>query len=366
MDNGTKILARDVVRLSKLLTSERGSLPQAYLKDAGLRAAYVSYFLPSNLKKMHMPLMELSRHPAGILTASSLRILDIGSGPGTALFGMLEFFGRLAKQPDLDFTAVDLVQENLKEIELQLAARREKVTSRVTLKTIRSSVEKLDNLPGDRFDMILLSNVLNELFADNEEKIIKRAELLTGILGRFLTDSGTCIIIEPALRETSREMLEVRDELLERSIHVFSPCLCRAKCPALKNPRDWCHEDIPWDPPVLIREIDRLAGLRKDSLKFCYLVLRKDSVALSDTCGNGAFRVVSEPLVTKGKIEFFVCGSDGRRRITRFDKDRSAINQSFEKMRRGTVVRFDRLLDEGKRLNVGRATAVMPLQQEGR
>jgi ribosomal protein RSM22 (predicted rRNA methylase) len=206
--------------------------------------------------------------------------------------------------------------------------------------------------------VIILSNVMNELFARDERRTEKRVSILNTILKRSLTDDGSCIIIEPALRETSREMLEVRDGLVEQGFHVYSPCLISGKCPALANTKDWCHEDIPWDPPALVKEIDKLTGLRKDSLKFSYLVLRKDRLSLKDVSRENSFRVVSEPLVSKGKREFYVCGAAGRQLVTRLDKDATPGNDFFGYLQRGNVVRFERLIDEGKRFKVGKETAV--------
>ena len=42
----------------------------------------------------------------------------------------------------------------------------------------------------------------------------------------------------------------------------------------------------PGTRPALVKEIDKLTGLRKDSLKFSYLVLRKDGLTLKDVCGS--------------------------------------------------------------------------------
>jgi hypothetical protein len=43
---------------------------------------------------------------------------------------------------------------------------------------------------------------------------------------------------------------------------------------------------------------------------------------------------------------------------TRLDKDRTSLNQAFERLKRGDVVTFERLLDEGKRFKVGKETVV--------
>jgi len=352
-------LASDVIRLSRLLTIDREDLPAAYLTDERLRNAYRAYFLPSNLPKIHKPLQELSLHPRELFSKAKLRILDIGAGPGTASLGALTFFSQQElKKPQLEFTAVDQVAGNLKIAEALFSFHGTTHQLEASLRTVRSDIKGLENFVHGQFDVIILSNVMNELNAREENRTEKRVSILNTILKRCLADDGSLIIIEPALRETSREMLEVRDGMLEHGFYVYSPCLFGGKCPALANPKDWCHEDIPWDPPAFVKEIDKLTGLRKDSLKFSYLVLRKDGLTLKDVSFENSFRVVSEPLVSKGKREFYVCGAAGRRLVTRLDKDTTPGNELFGALQRGTVVSFERLIDEGKRFKVGRETAV--------
>jgi ribosomal protein RSM22 (predicted rRNA methylase) len=358
-----KALAANVTRLSELLTRERDSLPAAYLKDKGLREAYEAYYLPANLRKIQAPLAELGLHPGNLFGNNTLRVLDLGCGPGTAMLGMLDFFAARKKRTRLEFTAVDHVAENLKMAEELFAAFKSVSDLDLSLKTVRSTIELAPHLREAAFDLIIFSNVLNEIFIHEEARIVRRTVLVAELLRRFLADDGSCIIIEPALRETSRELLEVRDGLLEQGFRIYAPCLCHAKkCPALANPKDWCHADLAWDPPAEIQELDKLTGLRKDSLKFSYLVLRKDSQSLAGLYGGNAFRVVSEPLVSKGKIEFYICGELGRRLIARLDKDANAQNESFGKLQRGDIISFERLIDEGKRYKVGKETGVRRLR----
>ncbi|MDO8445959.1 MAG: small ribosomal subunit Rsm22 family protein [Deltaproteobacteria bacterium] len=350
-----KNLASNVARLSTLLTRERESLPAAYLKDAGLRKAYIEYFLPSNLYKIHIPLKELSLHPKGLFKKDKLRILDIGSGPGTATLGALDFFSIKEKRPILEFTAVDPVAENLRDAE---ALFKDRGPKEATLTTLKSGIERIEAHIKGSFDIIILSNLLNEVAHNDAERIHKRVEILKGLINRFLSFDGSCIIIEPALRETSREMLMVRDGLLDEGLHIYSPCLTGDKCPALDNPKDWCHEDVPWEPPAIVKEVDQLTGLRKDSLKFSYLILREDDLSLADICGEDSYRVVSEPLISKGKMEFYVCGKEGRRLIARLDKDKTNLNGTFDDLRRGDVVRLKGVVDTRKRLKVGKDSSI--------
>ncbi len=354
-----KSLAANVGKLSALLTKERESLPAAYLRDPGLRSAYVRYYLPTNMKKVHLALTDLSLHAEWLLSKDRLRVLDLGAGPGTALLGLLAFFAQRPQRPALACVAVDRVAENLRVAEELFAAYRANKALDATLTVARADLEAAEQVVEGPFDLILISNVLNELYPFDEDRVVKRTALVRAVLTRFLADNGSCIIIEPALRETARELHDVRDGLLEQGFLVYSPCLASTLCPARENPRDWCHEDIPWDPPALIKEIDRLTGLRKDSLKFSYLVLRKDGRSLADLFGRDSFRVVSEPLVTKGKMEFYICGAKGRKLVTRLDKNRTEGNRFFEMLKRGAIVGFERLIDEGTRYKIEPTTAVI-------
>jgi ribosomal protein RSM22 (predicted rRNA methylase) len=341
-----------------MLTRERNAMPRAYLQDRGLREAYNAYFLPVNIRKVRMPLQELALHPNEPLSKERLRILDIGSGPGSALLGVMEFFSGQKKRPRLEIIALDQVVGNLRAAEEFFISSRDRSGLDAELRTVQADIGNAERLFSERFDLILLSNVLNELFFQQEDRLVKRVALLSRLLNNLLVDDGSCVIIEPALRETSREMLEVKDELIGSGLHVYSPCLEQGKCPALDNPKDWCHEDLAWDPPEIIQEIDQLIGLKKDSLKFSYLVLRKDALSLADVLGKDVFRVVSEPLVSKGKRELFICGPGGRRLCARLDKDATTQNKDFGNLKRGDVVRFEQLIDEGKRFKVGKETVV--------
>ncbi len=352
-------LATDILRLSKLLTKDRSELPAAYLNDAALRKAYQTYFLPPNRAKIRLALTELSLHPREVLRKERLRILDLGSGPGTAVLGALDFFSQQDHRPILEFFAQDQVAENLKEAARLFSNLQQGYAAVSTFTTVHSTIDRVGAGLDGRYDIIMLSNLLNELYSQDAAKLSRRTELLAHLLRTFLKSDGSCIIIEPALQGTSRDLLLVRDALHEQGFTVYAPCLRPEACPALLNPKDWCHEDIPWEAPPLVRALDRLTGLRKDALKFSYLVLRLDGISLSEVYGVEAFRVVSEPLVSKGKAEYYVCGAAGRKLITRLDKDASPQNQAYSGLRRGDIAVFDDLRDEGKRFKVEKGTRVI-------
>ena len=78
-----------VRRLSTLFTTGRGEGLADYLAERSLRRAYLLYFLPVNYAKVAGLLREM---PA--LPARPLRILDVGSGPGTAVLAVLDHLAR--------------------------------------------------------------------------------------------------------------------------------------------------------------------------------------------------------------------------------------------------------------------------------
>jgi hypothetical protein len=108
----------------------------------------------------------------------------------------------------------------------------------------------------------------------------------------------------------------------------------------------WCHEDLDVDLPEWLVPVARAAGLRWQGLTFSYLVLRKDGrrQMTSHDASVTALRVVSHPIVTKGKRELFLCGrfEDAERaeqlRAMRLDRHRVPMNEAWDTAARGDVV----------------------------
>ena len=206
-------------------------------------------------------------------------------------------------------------------------------------------------LEPQKADLVLALNVLSEL--PQEKRIWTVESLLKGYLHKW----GKALVMEPALQKTTRELMELHDEIVQRrSGFIYAPCLHQAVCPMLKaNDRDWCHTYIPWERPGWIEKIDRLVGIRKDYLKCSYLLLGTEPAPATD---ESLWRVVSGPLNSRGKSERLLCGPAGLPRllrIRRLDRDCSPANRGFDELERGDVVRLPQL---PKIERIGRETAV--------
>jgi hypothetical protein len=112
----------------------------------------------------------------------------------------------------------------------------------------------------------------------------------------------------------------------------------------LETERDWCHEDEPFALPPKLAAVARDASLRFERLTYAYLTLRKDGQTLRQLVGEDARRVVSMPLVSKGKRELLVCDDAGRTLLRRLDREASEANADFGDSYRGDVLRVS--LDE--------------------
>src|SRR5262249_58540554 len=84
-------------------------------------------------------------------------------------------------------------------------------------------------LPEGQFDAITLGHVLNEL-GRGAAAIPERAALLERAAAQ-VRPGGSLVVLEPALRDTSRELLQTRDLLVQRGFAVRAPCLWRGACP---------------------------------------------------------------------------------------------------------------------------------------
>lgn len=311
-----------VIARSEMYTTDREHLAAAGKKPgAADLAARALFFGVADAAKISIPLGELERR--GVLPSRDvLRIADVGAGAGAMTLGAIDFLGGRR----VDVVAID---RDVAALELMRAAVANlSEASRVSCE--RRNVVGLSLDPG-RFDLVLAGTVLNELDPAERHRLVRA--MVAG-----LADGGAAIIVEPALRETSRALHEVRDRVIADGVgHVFAPCTQQtAPCPMLADERDWCHEDRPTQLPPRAARIAQVTGLRTGGLKFSYLVIRRQSDPL--VAGDGpALRVVSQMRRSKGKRECFACGDGGRVELRLPKKNRSDANRAFERAKRGDV-----------------------------
>ena len=341
-----------VAELSRLYTKERVALPLQYLDDPDYGTAYLRYFLPVNLSKIQVLLDELPGETIVRGQNEHIAVLDLGCGPGTGVLAALDWLQQRYRErvPDLSVVAADHSHQALRSTDrLWDIYCRESGIDRCRLQTHAGNLERpLNGSLGEKiraggpYNLIILANCLNELFTGIGDPAGARASLVSELLPLLMPD-GTVVLLEPALRQTARDLHQIRDRLLEeQQCTVYSPCLHEGRCPALINPDDWCHEERAWETPPSIKMIDREVGFIKDALKFSYLLLRKDGRTIVPRHPQ-TFRIVSELRVLKGDTRAWVCNELGRSELGRLDRARSSNNSAWDECQRGTIVQIEGL-----------------------
>lgn len=338
-----KELGAGVKQLSLGLTRERTLAGARYMDDPKLLGAYLLFYWPVSYAQARQVFGELSHRPRSVL--------DVGSGPGPLGFAAMDAGAADVTCADRSSAALALVRELATEAEEAVATRDWDPQKRLAF-------------PDGTFDVVTMGHVLNELFGKGEGAIAKRADVVEAALAK-VKRGGSVVVLEPALRETSRALLQVRDVLVSRGYAIRAPCLFRGHCPALIKESDWCHADRPWQMPRQVEAIAKAAGLHKESLKMSYLVLAPKGEAWPAPPPGRLFRIVSEPLEGKGRQRYIGCGPEGRVGLALQERHGTEANEVFFKLHRGDVVSVTETEPKGDGLGLTERSEVKRIASAG-
>lgn len=340
-----KFFSKGVAQLSELFTADRANLQAGYLNQPQFRAAYLLYFLPINFAKTRWVLEDL---PDTFWNKKRFRILDLGCGPGSATLAFLDLLQSKNPRAELEIVLVEQNAHILRDAQALIKAFAPK--TRLVIHAFPLWLHGF-RFQGE-YDLILMSHVLNELVKLGAQE---RAEWLFPRLEQHLTPSGICALLEPALKRPTRELMALRDHLIEdATFSVLAPCLHNQVCPMLAATRnDWCHFYVDWQEPEYLQQLDRLVKNDNRFLKVAYLLLgRKSAWQQTIYRPENYFRVVSNRMKTRGKTESVLCGPPGRLTVSRLDRDRKPANAALDELRRGDLVELD--FGEGRSFEVSR------------
>lgn len=300
--------------------------PGGYMADPRWRDAYLAYFFPANAAKAHQVLHRIAAE--GFLPSfpnSRIRILDFGSGPASAALGAGWFLRSLGvTSPEFR-----LVDQSRAALQLGIDILRQAGFEDI------HTANGPDDIPP--VHMALAFNVLNELEEGPAQRILGR------LLELLVPNDGRLLIVEPALRETSRRLLQMRDSLIsEGRGQVLWPCRHAGSCPGIADERDWCHGSEDWDRPKWMAEIDKLIGNRKERLNHTSLWLSRAPVG-ENPPDPQVWRVVSDPVIERGKRILYLCGgpSGERVRVTLLDRHINENTRAFADAGRYDLLRIE-------------------------
>ena len=350
-----------LVRSTKQLASAIKDLSDYYITDPGLRrkcpdspahqAARMLFFNLADMPKAFLPAAEYDRL-SGVTSKSTLRILDIGAGYGAQSLGLMAYLFSKDSSRHIQLDVIDRDSKALEALgELLTHFRKSNVINRVDYAISRRNLERKYTPAGD-YDFIIVGNTLCELDAESHYPLI--VKLLSS-----LTPSGVVFLIEPALKNTTRNLHALRDRLLDDDqCKVIAPCTRNDTCPCLLTPDDWCHESRTYLLPPICRQLSTATGLRRVKLKWSYLTLTRQEPH-SEMDRIDAWRVISGVRKQKGGHEVLLCGTPGWCRVVLPGKARTPGNEIIKKLDRGCLVRIQDAEIVNDRIILDRSSSVI-------
>jgi ribosomal protein RSM22 (predicted rRNA methylase) len=200
-------------------------------------------------------------------------LLDLGSGPGTAIAAAQQLFSTL--------NIIRAVEASL-----EIMAYAESL--------VTGNIERQNgNLAGARFekaDLVTISYVLGELTVAERSQMVDRAWQAT---------QQVLLVVEPGTPEGYDRILRVREGLLAAGAHVVAPCPHREKCP-MSGTKDWCHFAARVERTSIHRQLKR-GSLGHEDEKFSYVAFAREPAARPES------RIVRHPIQASGHVRLQLC-----------------------------------------------------------
>jgi len=322
-------------RLSNLFTVERGPDFGDYTQSDELILAYGLYLFPQTFVRSSFLMQELEdRHPFPA-TEEPIRILDLGGGSGAASLAVAHSLGRPAALTLVDSSPLALNHARFVHRDLPLLWPQSKL-----------SIQEQKLSPGGEagpagpWDVIVCSFALGEIFAERpDEQVLAWVEKLLA----KLTPGGRLLLLEPALAETTRRIMRLRDAVAARQIPILSPCPHALACPMLPDRKHWCHEVRTWQPTPGLQRLNSTLKRRIHELKWSHLVLQPGPVPGESSLA----RLVAPMAKLKGQFATRACCHDGQLReiFLNTAKMETAERRRIKGLSRGDLVRLGELAE---------------------
>ncbi|MEO0205218.1 MAG: small ribosomal subunit Rsm22 family protein [candidate division WOR-3 bacterium] len=298
--------------------------------------AYFAYNFPQNFMKTMFVANRLYDFYNIPKTEDNLQVLDLGCGEGAGMFAY--YYGlnkKLQGRVQFFLTGVDMSEKLLTRCET-LANWFRKTNANINVKILQESLSHFVSTNQDRYDIVIIANVLTEIF-----QLDKIPISFIRTLFDLLQKNGIVVIIEPALKHLTRRLMQLRNELIEHGFGtILLPCLHNNPCPGLIRKNEWCHQSIKWQPPDYLKILNQKLYRKIEYLKFSYVVITKEKKQSID---KGKYLVISRLFREKGRKRCLICSEQGVVHLIKLDRETSLINEEFDDVCLGDIIQIENL-----------------------
>jgi ribosomal protein RSM22 (predicted rRNA methylase) len=242
------------------------------------------------------------------------RQIDLGAGPGTALWAALDCWPDITAALLLEGSS-SIRRQGEKLIETAMPAVAEGRTaiawSTADLGDVGRPATDTSSLGHASADLVTLCYVLDELAPAARQRLIEWA---------WARCDRLLLIVEPGTPAGWHRILAARDQLLEAGGRIIAPCPHQLRCPLLPAENEmaspgsgpWCH----FSRRVARSRLHRLAkqaDVPWEDEKFIFVAAVKPALQIPASPAPQA-RVIAPPRGGSGRLQLQLCESDGRRR----------------------------------------------------
>lgn len=241
--------------------------------------AYLAVRLPATFAAVTKVLEEIKK---SVPNFNPRTLLDLGSGPGTALFAATELF------------SFDTITAFEKETTLLNVAKQ--LGRHLSVDWRKVDLETVEELP--KADLVILSYAFGELSEKGREKLLLKAAKAAEML----------VIIEPGTPAGFERIRKIRTDLIVQGKQMVAPCPHMLACPIVAP--DWCHFSVRLSRSSLHRQL-KGGTLGYEDEKFSYVAVCNAPVSLPEA------RILRHPQKRTGHIHFTLCTrSEGLQSVT--------------------------------------------------
>ena len=255
---------------------------EKYILTPAQRAAYLAVRMPATYAVLCRVFEEVRERMPDL---SFETLLDLGAGPGTALWAAANIFPSLKKA-------------TLIEQDAHLMETGQRMTTHSEHPLLSHAQWKQENLLNnptlEPHDLVVLSYVIGEIPREQIEKLIDLAWKAT---------LKALVCIEPGTPHGFSYILTARSRLIENGAQIAAPCPHSQKCP-LEGIQDWCHFAQRVERSCLHRKLKE-GSLGYEDEKYSYVVASKNPISSS------LERIVRSPLKHSGHVNLMVCTPGG-------------------------------------------------------
>ena len=231
---------------------------------------YMAYQMPGYV-------LEFSEFFANMVTSGlvrkNVRILDIGAGPGTVSVGVARVLSCLDGMT-AEITALERFDTHIEAYLAIVPGFLKNAGDKVTAgKPLAKDITR--EIPEGEFDIIVCSNVINELTSLDQEK---KAELVMN-LSKHLASDGNLVLIEPADLTNATMLRDLSRDVKKRGLTIYAPCndLRGVYCTVSPCWTFQSYEDIrPTNLMFALGGEEEKYRFVNTDVKFSYAILRTD------------------------------------------------------------------------------------------